>query len=253
MTRERDADVVVLTECDHPDPVLQKLNSGASRFFHFRKSLDERFVVFSRLPRRNLEEERAYGGLSFFRLDPVIGNEILLVAAHLPSKLWANADDQAFYSGRCARELVDLEKRLGHQRTILVGDVNMNPFEVGMVGAGGFHATPARTVAQKGTRTIHGEQYGYFYNPMWNYLGDDWGPPGTYYHDSPSPTEGHWHLLDQVLVRPVLLSALPRKGAGIITTIAGRDLVLEDGRIDQRNASDHLPIYCTLDFTEEWA
>ena len=86
----------------------------------------------------------------------------------------------------------------------------MNPFEMGLVGAGGFNATPARQIARRGSRTIGGNEYPYFYNPMWNSLGDDHGSPGTYFRASPSPTQGHWHLLDQVLVRPALLDALPK-------------------------------------------
>ncbi len=248
---DNNSDVVILAECDDPRPVLGRLNTNTSRFFAFRSSIDGRFVVFSRLPEEGLTELGAYEGLTFFRLSPPIGKEVLLVAAHLPSKLWLSEDDQAFHSRRFGKKIVEFEERVGHQRTVLLGDLNMNPFELGMVSADGFHATSARMIAHRGSRTIGGERYPYFYNPMWNHLGDDHGPPGTYYRGSPTPTQDHWHLLDQVLVRPALLNALPKERVRIITSAGGKDLLRNDGRIDKTIGSDHLPLSFDLDLLQE--
>lgn len=248
---ENNSDILILAECDDPYSILPSLDIHDGRRFAFTKSLDERFVVFSRLPDESLLALGVYQGLSFFRVSPPVGNDILLVAAHLPSKLWLSEGDQAFQSRLCIKKIAEYESRVGHSRTVLVGDLNMNPYESGMVSLDGFHATPARALAKREYRMTRGERYPYFYNPMWNHLGDDHGPPGTYYHDAPGPSHGHWHLLDQVIVRPSLLGALPGQRVRIITNAGPKSLLKRDGSIDTQVGSDHLPISFDLDLIKE--
>lgn len=109
-----------------------------------------------------------------------LGDSILVVAAHLPSKLWKKTEDQILASMRVARYIRDAESRVGHSRTIVIGDLNMNPFETGVVGSEGFHAIMDRRIAASGSRTVSGEQCSFFYNPTWGTFGDlDGKPPGT--------------------------------------------------------------------------
>jgi hypothetical protein len=49
---------------------------------------------------------------------------------------------------------------------------NLNPFDDGMILANAFNAVPALSTAQQLTRTIDGADHSFFYNPMWNLLGD---------------------------------------------------------------------------------
>ena len=245
------ADLVILTECDYPDMILPLLNVNTLRSFSFRKSFDGRFVLFSRLPAGSIDELGASQGLTFFQLSPPIGMDFLLVAAHLPSKLIYSDEDQRFFSRMSIITILDYEQRVGHDRTVLVGDFNMNPFESGMINVDGFHSTSSRSVASRVTRTVHGQEFKFFYNPMWNLLGDDEAPPGSYYHTSPSPTGTHWHLLDQVMVRPSVLGALPQGHVRILTRVGGYDLLRADGRIDTTVGSDHLPLWFELNFLEE--
>ena len=46
------------------------------------------------------------------------------------------------------------ETKAGHTRTILVGDLNVNPFEVAVVGAHGLHAVMAKQVALKNINRV---------------------------------------------------------------------------------------------------
>jgi len=62
--------------------------------------------------------------------------EVTLAAVHFPSKHWSD-DSQAFDCVALARAIAEAEKSVGHDRAILVGDQNMNPFESGVVGASG--------------------------------------------------------------------------------------------------------------------
>ena len=68
------------------------------------------------------------------------GRELLIVAVHLPSKLYQTDDDQAFYARRLSEEISEQEKEIGHNRTMVIGDFNMDPFETGMILADGLHA-----------------------------------------------------------------------------------------------------------------
>lgn len=245
------ADVIIVSEFDDSTTALRHLNAETDRIFHLLESVDQRLKVLHRLPIDAIQELGAYDGLTFFALAPPAGLEVLLVGAHLRSKLWANEGAQAVFSRRWNDRIRHHEEQRGHERTIVVGDLNMNPFESGMVSADGFHATPARSVARTNSRTVGGERYRYFYNPMWNHLGDDRGPPGTFFRGSPSATEGHWHLLDQVLVRPALLQCFPKEAVRVVTSVGSTSLLSSDGRPDSTLSSDHLPVRFCLDLTKE--
>ena len=88
---------------------------------------------------------------------------------HGPSKAsgWEE-DSLAMQATEFADDIAHVEENAGHQRTILVGDFNMNPFETGMVAARGLHGVMSRHIAQRGSRTVQGRSYPFFYNPMWS-------------------------------------------------------------------------------------
>src|ERR1019366_9368104 len=91
----------------------------------------------------------------------------------------------------------EVEVSEGHQRTILLGDMNMNPFEAGMVIAGGLHAVMSRRVASRMTRLVQKQRYKFFYNPMWNHLGDHGDTCGTFYYEGAEHLCYYWNLFDQ--------------------------------------------------------
>jgi hypothetical protein len=171
------------------------------------------------------------------------GREILLVAAHLPSKLWFSPDDQATLCPEYVRDIRDAEQTAGHMRTVVVGDLNMNPFEAGMVAMNGFHAVTDRRVAARGKRAVLGREYPFFYNPMWRFFGDRERPPGTYYKAQSKPIAYFWHMLDQVLVRPQALRLFDHDALRILTR-SGRTRLVDGGK---PSLSDHLPILFELD------
>ena len=141
----------------------------------------------------------------------------------------------------------EVEEREGHHRTLLLGDLNMNPFEAGMVAAsGGLHAVPSRRVAQRGERTVQREKYRFFYNPMWNLLGDRGDAGGTYYFEHAEPICYFWNMYDQVLLRPALLEGFRPEQVKIVTEVGGVPL-LDGGRVDKDVASDHLPVVVELE------
>ena len=131
--------------------------------------------------------------LSIRELSPPIGEKALLVVVHLPSKLWQKDEDQIFSSAEITKIIDTAETKVGHDRTLVVGDFNMSPFEKGLVAAGGFHAVMDRRIAERGQRIVQGKRYQFFYNPMWGHLGDTGsGPAGTYFYENSSYVNYFW-------------------------------------------------------------
>jgi len=138
-----------------------------------------------------------------------------------------------------------MEDRLGHDRTIILGDLNMNPFDPAMVGADGLHAVSARSVAAEGSRIVQGHRRKFFYNPMWHYMGDAGAKPaGTYFYRSSTYLSYFWNTFDQVLLRPPLMNYFQDDALRIVTDIRGK-LLFRNGRISN-DYSDHLPIIVTI-------
>lgn len=128
-------------------------------------------------------------GIAVRRVRPVIGRDFLLVAVHFPSKLRLSDSDQAQLCTRLAAVVRESEDKAGHRRTVIIGDLNMNPFEHGVVGSEGLHALMARRLVATRVRTVQGTERRMFYNPMWSLMGDNSaGPPGTYFYRSSAPT-----------------------------------------------------------------
>lgn len=144
--------------------------------------------------------------------------------------------------------ILDEERRAGHSRTVLVGDLNMNPFESGVVGASGLHAVMARKVAERVERTVQGRTYPFFYNPMWGHLGD-WAdrPPGSYYYERAEHVNYFWNTFDQVLVRPQLMDRLRSDQVRLLSRAGETSLRTEDGRPNAVDGSDHFPLLFKLD------
>ncbi len=100
-------------------------------------------------------------------------------------------------------------------------------------------------MARRGERTVQREKYPFFYNPMWNFLGDRADAGGTFYFEHAEPVCYFWNMYDQVLLRPALLEGFTPEQVKIVTQVRGVPLV-EGGRVDKTMASDHLPVVVEL-------
>jgi len=171
---------------------------------------------------------------------------ILLVATHFVSKNHSSSSEQAMRAQEVAKEINRVEEGVGHERTIVVGDLNMNPFEDGVTGGLALHAVMTKALAGRVERIVGGIPRRFFYNPMWGHFGDRTaGPPGTYYHRSPADAELFWHMFDQVLLRPSVMGLL--HGLSIIDSIDGESLLTKPAGLPRESAySDHLPLTFNL-------
>ena len=178
-----EVDVLILAECEiERSDLLRQLNSRSGQRFSFPFSTSKKIEIYTRFPTSWLRPVAEEGGISIrhFR-NPIRRTQTLIVAAHLPSRLYLEEGDQMQLAPRWRQYIEEAEKSVGHKRTIVVGDLNMNPFDPGVTSGEGLHGVMDKRIAEKGSRKVVGKVRDFFYNPMWSFLGDQSeGPPGTY-------------------------------------------------------------------------
>jgi hypothetical protein len=248
LAHEQAADVVILAESHHSTKdLLPALNAGQQRLFFPDPGLSTKLVILSRFTDDRVRRVRDSGGVSIRQYSPPLGDSILVAAVHLRSKLHQKDSDQVQVCVRVGAYIREAEENVKHSRTVLLGDLNMNPFEDGVTGSEGLHAVMDRRVAERGFRKVAGEPRQFFYNPMWSHFGHGSGtPPGTYFHDSGTAVNYYWNIFDQVLFRPALLGNIREDDVKVLTELGGVGLLDPRGRPRPRLGSDHLPIVVRL-------
>jgi endonuclease/exonuclease/phosphatase family metal-dependent hydrolase len=254
---EHDIDIVILAEGGSDRwEMLHTLNRDRTQhLFHTddlpdpmtrRRTLPPR--IYGRFAKETLVRRRDDARASFYELVATAGQNILLVVVHLPSRLRHEEHDQAQVATRIGSVIREEEALLGHQRTVVIGDFNMNPFDKGVMTSDAFHAVMTQATARRGSRTVDAAERAFFYNPMWGCLGDRTpGPPGTYYYDSPGQLPLFWNTFDLVLIRPELLDFFDTRSLQILDRAGNVPLLTpKSKRPDRRVASDHLPILFSL-------
>ena len=171
----------------------------------------------------------------------IVDSEYLLVCVHLPSKLYADRLKRNVVISQIIEEIQAYEERLDTEKTIIVGDINENPYEAGCLGATGFHGIPVYKDTMKKYRTIMTKSFKMFYNPMWNLLGDFSFPPGTYYYAGNEVENSFWNIYDQVMIRPCLRERFADNELKILCETKNGTLIDANNHPDKR-ISDHLPI-----------
>ncbi len=244
-----DIDVFLFAESAfEPTAFTAALNGTKIGAFHSPPSHSRRIQLYTRFPPGAVADQfdNSDGRLTIRRLTTPSGAEILLAVLHFQSRRNWKPSEQALQATNTQREISETEDVVGHRRTVLVGDFNMNPFDPGLIGAQALNAVMARELAQNEERTVAGQPYRFFYNPMWGHFGDRTpGPPGTHFYSSAGPESVYWNMFDQVLLRPGLMDSLAE--LRILDSDGHGPLVTERGRPRSSTASDHLPILFRLD------
>ena len=251
LAESHEVDILVLAECAIVSPtMLHELNSRQSFGFSLAFSPSERIVIYTRFPSHWLSPIADEDGLSIRHLiHPILEQEVLIVAAHLSSRFHRSGEELNQLATRLGPLIEEAEESVGHRRTVIVGDLNMSPFDTGVASSEGLHGVMDRKIAESISRKVNGKVRRLFYNPMWSRLGDEsLGPPGTYFYNSSSSINHFWHIYDQVLVRPDLLPYFRNEEMKVITEVGTRSLMDGSGRPSRQEASDHLPLLFRLTF-----
>ena len=253
-----EVDLIILAECMiPPGAMLPMLSSAGGPPFFLISTDGARVSVYARfsdqfITRVGHDEGRAYT-IWKMTLPERAETDILLVTAHLPSKQRRIPASQHSDCFVLANSIRDAERQAGHERTVLVGDLNMNPFEDGVVDARALHGVMTQELATRGRsgktggRRVGGRRFPFFYNPMWRFFGDSGEhPPGTYYYRSSEPVTHFWNVFDQVLIRPGLLDSFDSEALTILDSDGSQSLLSKGGLPNSSRFSDHLPILFRL-------
>jgi hypothetical protein len=247
---EHSVDMLILSECTTDEARLTyRLNRDNSEkaYTEYKITRTGYVRLITSFPEYLIDPIYDNARVSIRNLRLPVGRPILLISAHLPSKLNMDSSTQYRVARQTRVEIESAEAKVGHNNTLVIGDLNMNPFEEGMVAADGFHGMMDRNIVLKEARTVQGLSHSFFYNPMWSRLGDsNSGPSGTFYFNN----SGHicnifWNTFDQVLLRVGLLDCFEQNNLKVLTNIGSTALLSNDGI--EKDLSDHLPIVLNLE------
>ncbi len=240
--------MLVLAECEIPIAVMLKTLNRESVEYEFAHNTQcQKLTVYTRFSNQFMQPLSETGRWSIRRLALPLRTEILLAMAHLPDRQNHSTESQAYEAAELARDIKRVEEQVGHARTVVIGDFNMDPFETGIYAAAGLNAAMTKEIAMRESRIVQGRQYNFFYNPMWRHFGDRTGrPPGTYYYHKAEHTTLFWHMFDQVLLRPELVDKLYDEELEILTSDGQVSFLSAKGLPDAKIASDHLPLMFSL-------
>lgn len=169
----------------------------------------------------------------------------IVVFVHLPSKLYDNKEKNRHLLEQITYKVNELDQNK-RRKVLIVGDFNLNPYDDAMTYLTGCNAVSSKDIAMKIYRKDRNERdkyYFYYYNPMWNFLGDKDGINGTFYYDKTSDHSRYWNTFDQFVVSPALIKDIDE--IEIVKSVG--DISLESKRdVPDFKMSDHYPLFFKL-------
>lgn len=249
---ENDTDIFMVAELPVQDIERVKnfiIDNANNNYKHINGYVFEKVIIFAKndIDIQFYDYSNQGKRIAAFTIySKLLNKQIILFTIHFYDKYTINEYEQNERINR-VREYIDgVENRLGNDEfSIVCGDFNLNPHEIPMIKATGMHAVMDRRIALKGKRKVQGEDYSFFYNPMWGLWGDTGkgDAPGTFFMSaSGNDVVFFWNILDQVLLRKGLINYFDNDKLNIITKINGENLLKENGSINSEKFSDHLPI-----------
>ncbi len=235
--------VVILAECGTTvETLLDAVNRATVRYRFVEMIGDSKLVALTTLSSIQihcLRDEKRY---SFWRVKTE-HSVVTLCGVHLQSALNYDRDELNELTRRLRQDLESVEVSENHNRSILIGDFNLEPFDRGLTSSEELSSVSSLRLAQRSPhRKVAFETRRVLYNPMWSHLGDRPSEPaGTYFH--PSGVIGYgWRMFDQVLFCPSVMDVFRDFEVEILRKAGDNALVDHRGLPDSTSASDHLPI-----------
>ena len=247
LVEEHDVDFLVIIEsAGDPDRLLGPLRGvGDYRQIPSQK----RFAAYGKFDPSSVD-----------RLQPPVDNRRmdfwhLTLAGHADASILVvhgldvrnhSPEERRLFFERLTENVRWIESKVGHKRTVILGDLNANPFDAVVTGATGLHAIRMKEVNGYSRRCVLGRSYDFFYNPMWGCFRGSEIPLGSYYFYNYGENELFWHMVDQVVLRPEAIPLFPEEQLRILKSAGPIGLLTDRGIPDQKIGSDHLPVLFRL-------
>lgn len=239
-----DIDILMLVEnIINPIDILNALNNSSEPSYHYSPCLNcNKVYIFTKFSSNFITIKYETPRLTIRQLKLPGRIEFLLAVTHFIDKGNYKSSSQHEEAESLAENIREIENDVGHSRTVLVGDLNMSPFDDGVVGARALHGVMSRRIASNVERRVQNKCYSFFYNPMWCLFNDGTrGPPGTYYCSESEHVAFFWYMFDQVMVRPELIDKFNIDSLHIVESDGFMSFLSQRGT-PIANVSDHLPI-----------
>ena len=247
-----DIDVVILAESgiDQSDLLMTFNKKSVSFSANHPLSNCDKVQIFSKFDYHFIRPIEEDNRISVRRLELPLFENINIVALHLPDKSHQNDESQAENVSLLAQKIKRFEDEFD-DKTIVIGDFNMNPFERGMIKANGFNAVMSSRLVEKEKRKVNQEEYKFFYNPMWSLYGDvKNNVAGSYYYQNSELVTYPWNIFDQLLIRPSLVPNFVKDSITFLDNDGKKSLLTRNGIPNKAKYSDHLPLIFTLKLNE---
>lgn len=204
---ENGIDIIVLAEYNDNDQKM--INQLIEKGIYMKKYLTsgcDRIIMYGSIQKVMPANQNKYYSIQ------IIDNKYILYGMHLPSRIYSDHQERRnIVIDMIVADINELEIKLKLNNTIMLGDINENPYDSGCLNATKFHGISSGEDAGKESRLIMGKTFKMFYNPMWNLFGDFSYPPGTYYHNGSEPINSFWNIYDQVMIRPSMRKCFVKK------------------------------------------
>ncbi|MDP5199930.1 endonuclease/exonuclease/phosphatase family protein [Flavobacterium sp. DG2-3] len=184
--------------------------------------------------------------------------EFNIAAVHLHSKVNNSERQQLWKNLPLIQKIKEFEKTsTNNNNTILAGDFNHNPHESDLCEPNMINGVENKELIKTLLNyPISKKKYDFWYNPMWNLLGDyDYlnrkaKVTGTYFRYTEDETP-IWNLFDGFIIRPSLVDKVNYRQTKIITKTKMINFlkpftIKKDESLIKEDLSDHLPVKFSL-------
>ncbi len=264
VVNENDIDIVVLQEA-FGNIVNTSLNSLVAQFDEIvmpGNVIENGVRLFLKkgIFQHSLIQRHFRNKLVLVHLKKIEGvEEFNIAAVHLHSKVGNTERQQLWKNIPLINKIKDYEKRISNNnRTILVGDFNHNPYEDNLLDPNILNCKDSKKLISSLTSNLvtKNKEIDFWYNPMWNLLGDyDFTNgtervTGTYFRYSVDETP-IWNLFDGFILRTSIMDRVDYNQSAILTKTNTTPFLKpftigKDDSLINEQISDHLPIKFTL-------
>lgn len=172
-------------------------------------------------------------------------NHFVLCATHLQDRFTTDTVKRIMTIGRMINDLQNAEETCKTKESIIIGDLNSNPYDPELLGTNAFNAVLFKDVinAQEYI-SFEQKRFRRLYNPIIHYISEDTKMYGSIYNTN-SSNSPIWHCFDQILVTKPLINSI--QNLAYLKEIGSTTLMAQ--RKPKESISDHLPLLVT--FSEE--